>query len=88
MILFSSAHPDPRMAYVVGLVTVIEGLAVWLIGDVCRRSKNAWTRECAGPLFQWALILTVLAIPTRLSISRDDEPGLRFVPVERKKLAE
>ena len=51
------------MAYVLGLNAVIQGLLLWGLGDLCRRSENAWTRSYAPPLFHSALVLTVLAIP-------------------------
>ena len=63
MILLSWEHPDPKMAYVLGLNAVIEGLVVWVLGDICRRLKNPWPQACALPLFHSALILTTLAIP-------------------------
>ena len=67
MVLLSSEHPDPRMGYVLGLNAVIQGLVIWVLGDVCRRLQNPWPRACALPLFHSALVLTVVAIP----------PGLR-----------
>ena len=63
MILLSVGKQDPNMAYVLGLNAVIQGLVVWVFGDVCRRIKNPWPQACAWPLFHSALFLTVVAIP-------------------------
>ena len=51
MILLSSEKPDPKMAYVLGLYAVIQGLVVWVSGDVCRRIKSPWPQACAGLSF-------------------------------------
>ncbi len=63
VVLLSVGPQDPAMAYVLGLNAVVQGLLVWVLGDLCRRFRVEWPGSCARPLFHSALILTVLAIP-------------------------
>ncbi|MGC8639119.1 MAG: hypothetical protein ACP5XB_04490 [Isosphaeraceae bacterium] len=62
VVLLSVGEPDPAKAYVLGLNAVVQGLAIWVLGDLCRRLASEWPRLCARPLFHSALVLTVLAI--------------------------
>ncbi len=50
------------MAYVLGLAAVIEAIVLWGIGLACLRVRDAWTNECARPLFHWAVLLTGVAV--------------------------
>ena len=40
LILFSVGQNDPRMAFVLGLVAVIEAIVFWTIGFVCQRTRT------------------------------------------------
>jgi tetratricopeptide (TPR) repeat protein len=62
VVLFSVGNNDPEMAYVLGLAAVSIALVLWLIGLVCERARDDWTRGCARPQYHWALLLTVLAV--------------------------
>ena len=62
LILFSVGQNDPRMAYVLGLVAVIEAIVLWTIGFLCSRVRNVWTNACAWPLDHWAIVLTGVAV--------------------------
>ena len=62
VVLFSVGKNDPKMAYVLGLAAVVEAIVLWGIGLVCERVRDAWTTECARPLFHWALLLTGLSV--------------------------
>jgi tetratricopeptide (TPR) repeat protein len=62
LILFNVGQNDPRMAYVLGLVAVIEAIVFWTIGFVCRRARHDWTNACAWPLDHWAIVLTGVAV--------------------------
>ena len=63
LVLFSVGQNDPSMAYVLGLAAVVEAIVLWAIGLICQRVRDAWTNECARPLFQWAVLLTGVAVP-------------------------
>jgi tetratricopeptide (TPR) repeat protein len=63
VVIFSVGKNDPEMAYILGLAAVCEALLLWLIGLVCARARDAWTKDCARPLFHWALVLTAMAVP-------------------------
>ena len=62
VVLLSVGKQDPAMAYVLGLNAVVQGLAIWVLGDFCRRLASPWPQLCARPLFHSVLGLTVLAI--------------------------
>ena len=62
LVLLSVGKNDPRMAYVLGLAAVIQAIAVWVIGFGCQRVRDAWTKDCAGPLYHWAVLLTGVAV--------------------------
>ena len=52
MILLSAEKPDPNKAYVLGLYAVIQGLVVWVCGDICRRpARIPGPRRVRGPFF-------------------------------------
>ena len=59
---FSVGKNDPRMAYVLGLAAVIQAIVLWVIGFGCQRVRDAWTKDCAGPLYHWAVLLTGVAV--------------------------
>ena len=46
LVLFSVGNNDPNMAYVLGLAAVGQAIALWGIGFVCERVRDAWTSEC------------------------------------------
>ncbi len=62
LILFSVGQNDPRMAFVLGLVAVIEAIVFWTIGFLCSRTRNVWMKACASPLDHWAIVLTGVAV--------------------------
>ena len=62
VVIFSVGKNNPEMAYVLGLVAVVEALLCWTIGFACRRASHAWTKECGWPLDHWAIVLTGVAI--------------------------
>ena len=43
--------------------TQVEAVVLWGIGSICQRVRDAWTNECAQPLYHWAVLLTCLAVP-------------------------
>jgi tetratricopeptide (TPR) repeat protein len=62
LVLFSVGNNDPRMAYVLGFVAVIEAIVFWTIGFACLRVRHDWTNACALPLDHWAIVLTGAAV--------------------------
>ena len=58
------------MAYVLGLAAVIEAIVLWGIGFVCQRVRDAWTNDCARPLYHWAVLLTGVAVLAQRSLIR------------------
>lgn len=64
VVLLSVGRPDPRLAYVLGLVAVVLAIVLWVVGWLCRhRLSPEWERVFALPLSVSSLALTVLAIP-------------------------
>src|SRR6202034_2694224 len=61
LVLFSVGNNDPNLAYVLGLAAVSQAIALWGIGFVCERVRDAWTKDCARPLYHWAVLLTGVA---------------------------
>ncbi len=62
LVLFSTGNNDPAMAYVLGLVAVLEALALWIGSLLCARAGRPVVLGCAGPLGHWAMFMTGLAI--------------------------
>jgi hypothetical protein len=62
LVLFSVGNNDPNMAYVLGLAAVIQAIALSGIGFACQRVRDAWTNDCARPLYHWAVFLTGVAV--------------------------
>ncbi len=62
LVLFSTGNNDPAMAYILGLVAVIEALALWIGSLLCARARRALVLECAQPLGHWAVVMTGLAV--------------------------
>jgi tetratricopeptide (TPR) repeat protein len=62
LVLFSTGTNDPRMAYVLGLVAVIEALVLWTAGIFCKKARDPLTASSARPLDHWAVLMTALAV--------------------------
>ena len=62
LVLFSTGNNDPAMAYILGLVAVIEALALWIGCLFCARARRALVLECGPPLGHWAVVMTGLAV--------------------------
>ena len=86
LILLSVEKPDPNKAYILGLNAVVQGLVVWVFGDVCRRLRNSWPQACTAP-FSLGPDPDGRGDPARVSIASDDGPGGRLVLVDRQKPA-
>ena len=87
LILLSAEKPDPNKAYVLGLNAVVQGLVVWVFGDVCRRLRNSWLQACGAAPFSLGPDPDGRGDPARVSIASDDGPGGRLVLVDRQKPA-
>ena len=62
LVVLSVGKPNPNSAYILGLVAVSVALLFSMLGFVARlSSEEAWNRLVAVPLFNSALVLTVLA---------------------------
>ena len=62
LVLFSTGNNDPKMAYVLGFVAVLEALALWVASLSSARAANPLVLGCAGPLAHWAVFMTGLAV--------------------------
>ena len=62
LVLFSTGTNDPAMAYVLGLVAVVEALLLWVVGLSCARSFHPVAVACARPLGHWAIVMSALAV--------------------------
>ena len=87
LVLFSVGKNDPAMAYVLGLVAMIEAIVLWAIGFGCRRARDSWTAACARPLYHWTVGLTCAARSALRSVIGGARPGGVFVPLDRQEPA-
>ncbi len=62
IVLFSTGTNDPRMAFVLGLAAVVQGLLWWAVGQCCERLGAGRARAYARPLYHATLALTMLGI--------------------------
>ena len=62
LVLFSTGHNDPAMAYILGLVAVVEALLLWVGSLLCAPVSHPVVKGCAGPLSHWAVFMTGLAV--------------------------
>ena len=62
LVLFSTGHNDPRMAFVLGLAAVIEAIVFWLAGFAAERVAAGRLRPYARPFYHATVALTFLGV--------------------------
>ena len=88
VVLLSVGRQDPTMAYVLGLNAVVQGLVVWVLGDVCRRQLGLVAPLVCPAALSLGPGLDGPGHPARVSLAGDDGPGGPVVPADRQEPAQ